>query len=103
MMDKAVEKQLLSFCANQQADFNPNAWRALQAARPQETLCAMLMLSKARWYGHLKELGALIQSSLPTEPLPSQAVHMANQCGFDRARFGQRLREQMWFRQEAKR
>jgi hypothetical protein len=103
MMDKAVERQLLRFCAAQQADFNPGAWRALQAQRPQETLCAMLMLSKARWYGRLKELGALVQSSLPAEPAPSQAVALAQQCGFDRARFAERLREQMWFSQEPKR
>jgi hypothetical protein len=102
MMDKSVERQLLSFCAAQQVDFNPGAWRA-QHAQPQETLCAMLMLSKARWYGRLKELGALVQSSLPAEPAPNQAAQIARQCGFDRARFAERLREQMWFSQEPKR
>lgn len=103
MMDKAVERQLLSFCVAQQADFNANAWLNLVAQRPQEGLCAVLMLSKARWYGRLRELSALVQDSLPALPAPKQAQQMAQQCGFDRARFGERLREQMWFRQESKR
>jgi hypothetical protein len=103
VMDKAVEKHLLSFCAAQQADFNPNAWLALMAQRPQEALCAVRMLSKARWYGRLRELRALMQNSLMAEPAPAHAAQLAQQCGFDRARFGERLREQMWFRQEPKR
>lgn len=103
MMNKSVERQLLSFCAEQQADFNPSAWKDLQQKRPQETLCAMLMLSKARWYGRLQELGSLVQSTLPALPAPSQTALMAQQCGFDRVRFSERLREQMWFSQEPKR
>ncbi len=100
-MNRQIEQQLLSFCTHQQGRFNPGAWAEFFQANPDEVACAAATLSRARWYGHVQDLQEFVSRQAPQVAASWPAA--AQRCGFDGARFVNRLREQMWWRHEPKR
>jgi len=100
-MNRQIEQKLLSFCTHQQAHFSPGAWAEFLRANPDEVACAAATLARARWYGHVQDLQEFVNRQVPqvAQALPAAA----QRCGFEGARFVNRLREQMWRRHEPKR
>ncbi len=97
-MNRQTEQRLLAFCTTQHGRFNPGAWAEFQRTNPDELACAAQTLSRARWYGHLNDLQTFVSTAATVS-----ASDMAARCGFNRERFVQRLRDQLWSRQEPKR
>jgi hypothetical protein len=102
-MNRFTEQKLLAFCATQHSRFNPGAWAEFQRRNPDELSCAAQTLSRARWYGHLNDLQAFVSEQVRPQKAAVSGSDEAARCGFNRERFVQRLREQLWARQEPKR
>ncbi|HET8870258.1 MAG TPA: hypothetical protein VFM48_07420 [Aquabacterium sp.] len=100
-MNRHTEQQLLNFCLAQHDRFNAEAWRAQKAVAPTPTVCAMLLLADARWYGRWRELRALVSQCLPGQS--GRLTELSQQVGFNPRLFAQRLQGLLWQSTETKR